>query len=201
MKSGTLIHQVINKINGIDFNSLQERHLFNDLFLALIVHLLKEGGQGAIVLPDGPLFGEGVKTRLKEHLLKRCNLHTIVRLPSGVFAPHTDINTNLLFFTKGEPTQEVWYFEHPLLAGYKKYTKTCPVRREEFDWSRRGGSNGKKAKRLAGGHRDDQGARYNLDIKNPKAVDASHGDPARLLAHYRTVQAEIAAFAPPCAPS
>ena len=83
-----------------------------DLFLALIVHLLQDGGQGAIVLPDGSLFGEGVKTRLKEHLLERCNLHTIVRLPNGVFAPYTDINTNLLFFTKGEPTREVWYNPH-----------------------------------------------------------------------------------------
>ena len=91
-----------------------------DLFLALIVHLLRDGGQGAIVLPDGSLFGEGVKTRLKEHLLERCNLHTVVRLPNGVFAPYTDINTNLLFFTKGEPTREVWYFEHPLPAGIQE---------------------------------------------------------------------------------
>ena len=76
-----------------------------DLFLALVIHLLKDGGKGAIVLPDGSLFGEGVKTRLKERLLETCNLHTSVRLPNGVFAPYTDINTNLLFFTKGEPTE------------------------------------------------------------------------------------------------
>ena len=65
------------------------------------------------MLPDGTLFGEGVKTRIKEELLKECNLHTIVRLPNGVFAPYTGINTNLLFFTKGEPTKEIWYYEHP----------------------------------------------------------------------------------------
>ncbi|RZB33131.1 MAG: type I restriction enzyme M protein [Candidatus Argoarchaeum ethanivorans] len=85
-----------------------------DLFLVLIVHLLKDGGRGAIVLPDGTLFGEGVKTRIKEKLLDECNLHTIVRLPNGVFSPYTGIKTNLLFFTKGEPTKEVWYYEHPL---------------------------------------------------------------------------------------
>ena len=71
-----------------------------DLFLVLIMHLLKDGGRAALVLPDGFLFGEGVKTRIKEELLRTCNLHTIVRLPNGVFAPYTGINTNLLFFTK-----------------------------------------------------------------------------------------------------
>ena len=84
-----------------------------DLFLVLIMHLLKDGGRAALVLPDGTLFGEGVKTRIKERLLQECDLHTIVRLPNGVFNPYTGIKTNLLFFTKGRPTQEVWYYEHP----------------------------------------------------------------------------------------
>jgi type I restriction enzyme M protein len=75
-----------------------------DLFLILIMTLLKKGGRGAVVLPDGTLFGEGVKTRIKEKLLEECNLHTIVRLPNGVFSPYTGIKTNLLFFTKGQPT-------------------------------------------------------------------------------------------------
>lgn len=104
-----------------------------DLFLAMIVKQLKDGGKGAIVLPDGSLFGEGVKTRLKEHLLATCNLHTIVRLPKGVFNPYTGINTNLLFFTKGTPTTEIWYFEHPLLPDRKNYSKTRPIDIKEFD--------------------------------------------------------------------
>src|SRR3954469_2915230 len=74
-----------------------------DLFLALIVRLLKPDGRAAVVLPDGTLFGEGVKTRLKEHLLEECNLHTIVRLPNSVFKPYASIGTNLLFFEKGTP--------------------------------------------------------------------------------------------------
>jgi type I restriction enzyme M protein len=97
-----------------------------DLFLVLIIHLLKEGGRGAIVLPDGTLFGEGMKTRMKEKLLQECNLHTIVRLPNGVFNPYTGIKTNLLFFTKGEPTETIWYYEHPYPPGYKSYSKTKP---------------------------------------------------------------------------
>ena len=88
-------------------------------FSSLIIHLLREDGRAALVLPDGTLFGEGIKTRIKEKLLTECNLHTIVRLPNGVFSPYTGIKTNLLFFTKGEPTKEVWYYEHPYPPGAK----------------------------------------------------------------------------------
>src|SRR6185295_4948874 len=95
-----------------------------DLFLVLIVELLKPGGRAAVVLPDGTLFGEGVKTRIKEHLLSECDLHTIVRLPKGVFATYTSIKTNVLFFTRGRPTTEVWYYEHPYPPGAKSYNKT-----------------------------------------------------------------------------
>lgn len=119
-----------------------------DMFMALIIKkLLKENGRAAVVLPDGFLFGEGIKNTLKELLLKECNLHTIVRLPRGVFAPYTTIKTNLLFFTKGKRiddgsdhfhTETIWFYEHPYPAGYKSYSKTKPIRYEEFkpeqDW-------------------------------------------------------------------
>ena len=164
-----------------------------DLFLALIIHLLKAGGHGAIVLPDGSLFGEGVKTRIKERLLEECNLHTIVRLPNGVFSPYTDINTNLLFFTKGQPTQETWYFEHPLPPGYKKYTKTRPIRNDEFDLEKSWWHNREESELAWRVPVADIKARnYNLDIKNPNRLDASHADPAQLLAEYHALQAEIA---------
>ena len=90
-----------------------------DLFLVLIMRLLKKHGRAGMVLPDGTLFGEGMKTTLKKQLLEECNLHTIVRLPKSVFAPYASIATNLLFFTKGEPTKEIWYYEHPLPEGQK----------------------------------------------------------------------------------
>ena len=104
-----------------------------DLFLVLIMHLLKDGGRAAVVLPDGFLFGEGIKSRIKEKLLTECNLHTIVRLPNGVFNPYTGIKTNLLFFTKGIPTKDVWFYEHQYPKGVKNYNKTRPMRIEEFD--------------------------------------------------------------------
>jgi predicted RNA methylase len=107
-----------------------------DLFLVLLMKILKPGGRAGLVLPDGTLFGEGVKTRIKEALLAECNLHTIVRLPNGVFNPYTGIRTNLLFFTKGAPTTGVWYYEHPYPPGAKTYNKGKPIRIEEFEGER-----------------------------------------------------------------
>ncbi len=111
-----------------------------DLFLVLIKRLLRDNGRGALVLPDGTLFGEGVKSRIKEQLLQECNLHTIVRLPNGVFSPYTGIKTNLLFFTKGEPTKEVWFYEHQYPAGAKNYTRPSRFASRSSMSRRRGGA-------------------------------------------------------------
>jgi type I restriction enzyme M protein len=104
-----------------------------DLFLILMIHLLKQGGRAGIVLPDGSLTGEGVKQRVRQKLLEDCNLHTIIRLPNSVFQPYATVATNLLFFTKGTPTKEVWYYEHKLPEGQKAYNKTKPIQAKEFD--------------------------------------------------------------------
>lgn len=164
-----------------------------DLFLVLIIHLLKDGGRGAIVLPDGTLFGEGIKTRVKEKLLTECNLHTIVRLPNGVFAPYTGIKTNLLFFTKGMPTREVWYYEHPYPPGAKSYSKTKPIRIEEFEpekawWDNR--VENEYAWRVPVEQIVASG--YNLDIKNPHQVTEEQLDPEHLLANYQRLRADVA---------
>jgi len=103
-----------------------------DLFLVLMIHLLKKGGRAGIVLPDGSLTGDGVKQRVRQKLLEECNLHTIIRLPNSVFQPYATVATNLLFFTKGEPTKEVWYYEHRLPEGQKSYSKTRPIKVKEF---------------------------------------------------------------------
>ncbi len=171
-----------------------------DLFLVLIMHLLKPGGRGAIVLPDGTLFGEGVKTRIKEKLLDECNLHTIVRLPNGVFSPYTGIKTNLLFFTKGEATRDVWFYEHPYPPGAKSYNKTKPIRIEEFEaekkwWGQpgaRGGFKGRKSGEQAWkvSAADIKAGGYNLDIKNPHDADTGPGDPDELLAELERIRRE-----------
>jgi type I restriction enzyme M protein len=163
-----------------------------DLFLVLVIHMLKNGGRAGIVLPDGFLFGEGVKRRIKEKLLEECNLHTIVRLPNGVFNPYTGINTNLLFFTKGEPTKEIWYFEHPLPEGYKNYTKTKPIRIKEFDLEKVWWEDRKENQYAWKVTIDKIKARsYNLDIKNPHVAGIYNGDPAKLLKQYQKLLLEI----------
>ena len=169
-----------------------------DLFLALIIRLLKPGGRAAVVLPDGTLFGEGVKTRLKEHLMQECNLHTIVRLPNSVFKPYASIGTNLLFFEKGEPTKEIWFWEHRVPAGQKAYSMTKPIRFEHFkeciDWwggrERKGREEGPLAWKVTAEEVKARG--YNLDIKNPHMVEEDHGEPEELLAKLTAAEAEAA---------
>src|SRR5690554_1882197 len=139
-----------------------------DLFLILMIHLLKNGGRAGIVLPDGSLTGDGVKQRVRKKLLEDCNLHTIIRLPNSVFKPYATVATNLLFFTKGTPTKEVWYYEHRLPEGQKAYNKTRPLQLKEFDpikawW------NDRKESELSW-KVDIQtiiDRNYDLDIKNP----------------------------------
>ena len=143
-----------------------------DLFLVLIVHLLKMGGRAGIVLPDGSLTGEGVKQRVREKLLEECNLHTIVRLPNSVFQPYATIATNLLFFDKGKPTREIWYYEHRLPEGQKSYSKTKPIRPEEFAPIRAWWNNRKESNVCWKVNIETLRARnYDLDIKNPHKQD------------------------------
>lgn len=164
-----------------------------DLFLVLFIHLLKPTGRAGIVLPDGTLFGEGVKSAIKQKLLSECNLHTIIRLPQGVFSPYAGVNTNLLFFEKGNPTKEIWYYEMPLPEGMKQYTKNRGIRDEEFDPVRKWWK-----KRTQNDHawkvsiKDIEARNYNLDFKNPSKSDAvEHEDPKEILAGILKMEKEI----------
>ena len=141
------------------------------LFLQLIMRKLSRApapGRAGVVVPNGTLFGDGVAARIKEELLRDFNLHTIVRLPNGVFSPYTNIPTNLLFFDRSGPTKEVWYYELALPEGRKNYTKTKPLQFEEFSdciawWKDRQES--ERAWRVPA---EQIAAKdYNLDIKNP----------------------------------
>ena len=150
--------------------------------------------RAAVVVPNGTLFGDGVCARIKEELLKEFNLHTIVRLPNGVFAPYTSIPTNILFFDRSGPTREVWYYEQPLPEGRKNYTKTAPIQFEEFAplvawWNKREENECAwkvpAAELLANG--------CNLDRKNPRAKeDITHLPPAQLAADILKKEQRIA---------
>ena len=170
-----------------------------DLFLVLMMRLLKNGGRAGLVLPDGTLFGEGVKTRIKEALLKDCNLHTIVRLPKSVFAPYTSISTNLLFFTKGKPTSNIWYYEHQLPKGTKAYNKTKPININEFDTLKSwwGNENDGFISRVENEHAwklsidEIKDLNFNLDVKNPNTLNIkSDQDPKILLEKFKSLESE-----------
>jgi type I restriction enzyme M protein len=146
-----------------------------DLFLILMIHLLKNGGRAGIVLPDGSLTGEGIKHRIREKLLTECNLHTIIRLPNSVFQPYATVATNLLFFEKGKKSKEVWYYEHRLPAGQKSYSKTKLIRLEEFNpikdwWNNR--EENDLAWKIDIKTIIERG--YDLDIKNPNKQEEVH---------------------------
>ena len=169
-----------------------------DMFLALIIRLLKPGGRAAVVLPDGSLFGEGVKTRLKQQMMEECNLHTIVRLPNSVFAPYASIGTNLLLFEKGGPTREVWFWEHLVPEGQKNYSKTKPIQLAHLAdcaawWGgagREGRTEGRRAWKVSA--EEIAGGGYNLDIRNPHTESADLDDPETLLAELNAAEAEVA---------
>lgn len=163
-----------------------------DLFLVLILTLLKPGGRAGFVVPDGTLFGAGVKTRIKEKVLDEANLHTIVRLPKGVFNPYTSIRTNLLFFAKGKPTEHVWFYEHPYPGDYKSYSRSKPLQIEEFVpekawWEQR--EENQHAWRVP--VQEIKAKEYNLDMLNPHAPEQAVADPAALLEEYE--EARVAA--------
>ncbi len=167
------------------------------LFLQLIMRKLRRGskpGRAAVVVPNGTLFGDGVCARIKEEMLTAFNLHTIVRLPNGVFAPYTGIPTNLLFFDRSGPTKEVWYYEQPLPEGRKNYTKTAPIQFEEFApciewWNNR--AENESAWRVPAA--DLLAAGCNLDRKNPAAKeDITHLPPEELAASILAKEKRIA---------
>jgi type I restriction enzyme M protein len=146
-----------------------------DLFIVLFIQLLKPGGRCAIVLPDGCITGDGYKERIREKLVTDCNLHTIVRLPQSTFHPAT-VSTNLLFFEKGKPTKEIWYYEHRLPEGQKSYSKTKGIQFSEFVplikwWNKR-----KKSDVAWKVKVEDLKRGFDLDSKNPNKefVETEH---------------------------
>ncbi|HVM47122.1 MAG TPA: class I SAM-dependent DNA methyltransferase, partial [Candidatus Acidoferrum sp.] len=172
------------------------------LFLQLIMRKLRRSlrstlpapARAAVVVPNGTLFGDGVCARIKEELLKDFNLHTVVRLPNGVFAPYTSIPTNILFFDRSGPTKHVWYYEQPLPEGKKNYTKTAPIQFEEFApvvawWSKRKETD--QAWRVPVSELLAAGC--NLDRKNPRAKeDITHLPPEQLAASILQKEQRIA---------
>ncbi|HET6292906.1 MAG TPA: class I SAM-dependent DNA methyltransferase [Kribbella sp.] len=166
------------------------------LFLQLVIRQLKDGGRCGIVVPHSVLFADGVGARIKEQLATECNLHTVIRLPEGVFEPYTAIPSNLLFFDKTGPTKDVWFYEIRPPQGRKKYSKTKPMRFEEFAdcqawWPKR--VENERAWRVPIADIEANG--YNLDLRNPnQPEDLTHRAPIDLLAELVQTEREIIAL-------
>ncbi|RBY79801.1 SAM-dependent DNA methyltransferase [Geodermatophilus sp. TF02-6] len=158
------------------------------LFLVSVMERISRSphGRAAVVVPNGVLFDEGIGARIKEKLLREFNLHTIVRLPNGTFSPYTLIPTNILFFERGGPTKEIWFYEHPLPEGRKNYTKTKPLRYEEFAdceawWG--GAERGDRVETAQAWKVPVEDVKsYNFDLHNPhRPDDLAHRPPAELI--------------------
>ena len=168
------------------------------LFLYAVISKLKPNGRCAIVLPNGALFGEGIGTKIKKKLLEECDLHTVVRLPQGVFAPYTQIPANLLFFEKTGPTKETWFYQIDPPEGRKGYSKTRPMRYEEFAECAEWWGGEKRIDRKENDHAwrvpiaDIIDNNYNLDLANPRERDElAQRTPSELMAELIATEKEI----------
>lgn len=170
------------------------------LFIQLIMRLLKRpkknatGGRCGMVVPNGFLFGDGVCTTIKKQILKECNLHTIVRLPNGVFSPYTSIPTNLVFFDYGKPTKGIWFYEMPMPENLKNgYTKTKPQKFEEYEPIAEWWKNREENEHVWFVKREKLDENLNLDLKNPNAPEGLETrPPEELLAGIAEKEAKIA---------
>lgn len=166
------------------------------LFLQLIMRKLKrkkpnsEGGRAAVVVPNGTLFADGIAARVKKQMIDDFNLHTIVRLGEGVFAPYTSIPCNLLFFEQGEPTKNIWYYELLPPVDRKKYSKTKPILNEEFAeikkwWSKRKENDSAwkvELKDVLLIDNEGKVLNVNLDLKNPnRKEEFEYREPSDLI--------------------
>jgi type I restriction enzyme M protein len=160
-----------------------------DLFVILMLQLLKPTGRCAIVLPDGSITGDGIKARIREKLLTDCNLHTIIKLPQTTFFP-ANVPTNLLFFEKGSPTQEIWYYEHNLPLGQKSYSKLKPIKFEEFEplikwW------NNREENEFAYKVDINDLVDWDLNITNPNKKEEEKKSSLELFSNFKTTEKSI----------
>lgn len=176
-----------------------------DLFIALIMYRLKKNGKVAVILPDGFLFGtDNTKVNIKTKLLNDFNLHTVIRLPSSVFAPYTSITTNILFFDSTKTTDDVWFYRMDMPEGYKKFSKTKPIKNEHFEvvkdwWNNREeikdvkeneeSQDTYKAKRYS--KKEIEDLNYNLDLCGYTHEEEIILEPKELIAKYQEKRASL----------
>ena len=172
------------------------------LFLqSVMARLERKKGRCGIVVPNSVLFDQNIGGRVKKELMTKFNLHTVLRLPNGVFSPYTLIPSNVLFFEWGPQDEHVWFYEHPMPEGRKNYTKTKPMAHEEFAaceawWggrSREGRVETAQAWRVRADEIAESG--YDLDRRNPnRPDDLTHRPPTELIAELIETERELLAL-------
>lgn len=158
------------------------------LFLQVIMRKLKrkkpnvKGGRAAVVVPNSTLIANGVSGRIIKQLITEFNVHTIVRLGDGVFAPYTDIPSNLIFFDTTKPTDKIWFYEILIPENKRKYSKSKPLKIEEFNDLKQWWLKRKASENAWCVNSDDViiengngNISINLDIKNPNKKDPFKG--------------------------
>lgn len=189
-----------SEIDGIKMNFPLELRSSEtaDLFMSVIMYRLKKDGRAGVILPDGFLFGEdGSKLAIKEKLIKEFNLHTIIRLPHSVFAPYTTIHTNMLFFDKTKPTEDIWVYRLDMPEGYKNFSKTRPIKLEHFEpvldwWNNRVeiiDSKNEKARKFTAEQIIDRN--YDLDVCKFPHNEEIILEPQELIEHYIAERSQL----------
>ena len=169
-----------------------------DLFMSVIMYRLKKGGRAAVIVPDGFMFGtEGAKAAIKQKLLNEFNLHTIIRLPHSVFAPYTDITTNILFFDNTEPTESTWIYRLDMPEGIKHFSKTKPMELKHFDAAVEWWNNRRPIqvdgfdKARAFSAMEIRDGKYNLDLCGFPHTEEEIKPPLELIADYQRKRSEL----------
>lgn len=166
------------------------------LFLQLIMRKLRRSpktGRAAVVVPDGILSQEGIARRVREMLVDEYRLHTVVRLPRGVFEPYTKSSTSVLFFDTSPPEDYVWYYEIPVRSGIKAYTQNRPFAYEECKdvlnwWNTRTESD--RTWRISRKEIAVHG--YSLNFRNPSSADNSRfPNPSKITATLAQILQEL----------
>ena len=185
-------------VRGIESNFPYPSAQTEILFLQHCMRSLKNGGKCTIIFPEGVLFKTDDQSyaNTKKELIQQFNLHHIVRLPNGAFAPYTGIPTNILFFDKTRPTKEIFYYEVPLPEGLKNFSKSKPIKSEYFEDAKSIWDSKELTKQSwIVPVEEIIKNNYNLDVKNPNnKAEFEHLPPEELIANIEESEKTIAAL-------
>lgn len=180
-----------------DFNITTSNKQLN--FVQHVISNLENNGRAAMVVPDNVLFDSGAGTKIRQILLEDCNLHTILRLPVGTFTPYAaGVKANVIFFTKGESTKEVWFYD--LRTNIEKIAKRRKLTEKDFEefvklYKQEKRKESERWKRFSLKEIEDRN--YNLDIfwlKDESLDSGEYEEPEVILENIKESEKKILGF-------